>query len=95
MAFLTLSSTQLFHAFNVKSNHSIFSKHTFDNKFLNMAFIVGFVLQIFVIYCPGLNTAVFKFSPLEIVPFAISIGLALLIVVIMEISKLISRLRNK
>ena len=95
MAFLTLSSTQLFHAYNVKSDHSIFSKHTFDNKFLNMAFIIGFALQIFVIYCPGLNTAVFKFSPLEIAPLAISIGLALLIVVIMEISKLISRLRNK
>ncbi len=95
MAFLTLSTTQLLHAFNVKSNHSVFSKHTFDNKFLNMAFIVGFVLQLFVIYCPGLNTIVFKFTPLSLVEFAISVGLSLLMVVFMEISKLISRIKEK
>ena len=91
MAFLTLSSTQLFHAFNVKSHHSVFSKHTFDNRFLNMAFIIGFALQLFVIYCPGLNTVVFKFAPLEFVPFIICIGLSLMIVVIMEIAKLIQK----
>ena len=91
MAFLTLSSTQLFHAFNVKSDQSIFSKQTFNNKFLNMAFIVGFVLQLFVIYCPGLNSAVFKFEALSLVQLLISVGLALVIVVIMEISKLINK----
>ena len=90
MAFLTLSSTQLFHAFNVKNSHTIFSKHTFDNRFLNMAFIIGFLLQLFVIYCPGLNTVVFKFEPLSFVQLIISIGLALVIVVIMEVSKLFS-----
>jgi Ca2+-transporting ATPase len=95
MAFLTLSSTQLFHAFNVKSDHSIFSKHTFDNRFLNMAFIIGFVLQLFVIYCPGLNSAVFKFEALSVVQLLISIGLALVMVVVMEISKLTSNKKNK
>lgn len=95
MAFLTLSTTQLFHSFNVKSNHSIFSKQIFNNKFLNMAFIVGFVLQLLVIYCPGLNTIVFEFVPLSFAQFMISIGLAFLMVVFMEISKLVSRIREK
>ena len=95
MAFLTLSSTQLFHAFNVKSDHTIFSKHTFDNRFLNMAFIIGFALELFVIYCPGLNSAVFKFEALSVVQLLISIGLALVMVVVMQISKLISNKKNK
>ena len=94
MAFLTLSSTQLFHAFNVKSDHTIFSKHTFDNRFLNMAFIIGFALQLFVIYCPGLNSAVFKFEALSVVQLLISIGLALVMVVVMEISKFTSNKKN-
>ena len=33
MAFMTLSTAQLVHSFNVKSDHSIFSKKTFNNKF--------------------------------------------------------------
>ena len=34
MAFLTLSSTQLFHAYNVKSHHSVFSPKNYKNKFM-------------------------------------------------------------
>lgn len=90
MCFLTLSSTQLFHAYNVKNNFSIFSKHCLNNRFMNFAFIVGFALQILVIYCPGVND-VFKVTPLNIYQFLTSIGLSLVIVVYMEISKLFKR----
>ena len=93
MAFLTLSSTQLFHAYNVKSDHSVFSAKSYKNKFMNFAFILGFTLQIFVIYCPGVRD-LFEFAPLPFSYFAISIGLSLVMVVVMEISKLIKR-RNK
>lgn len=86
MAFLTLSSTQLFHAYNVKSNHTIFRKESFKNKFMNFAFIVGFILQFFVIYCPYVNT-IFNLSPLSIIQLFISLFLALVIVIIIEISK--------
>ena len=72
MAFLTLSSTQLFHAYNVKSNHSVFSKKSYRNKFMNFAFILGFTLQIFVVYCPGIRD-LFNFSPLSIQYFVISV----------------------
>lgn len=90
MAFLTLSSTQLFHAYNVKSEHSVFNPKSYKNKFMNFAFIVGFILQIFVIYCPYIND-MFEFVNLPFQYFCISIGLSLVIVVIMEIVKLINR----
>ncbi len=94
MAFLTLSSTQLFHSYNVKSQYSIFNKKSYENKFANFAFVVGFVLQLTVIYIPGLNT-VFKFTELSIWQLLISLGLSLVIVVVMEIVKLKKRLSNK
>ena len=94
MAFLTLSSTQLFHAYNVKSHHSVFSLKSYKNKFMNFAFIVGFALQVFVIYCPGVQD-LFEFAPLPIEYFAICMGLSLVMVVIMEIAKLVKRLQNK
>ena len=88
MAFLTLSSTQLFHAFNVKSNKSVFRKETFNNSFLNFAFIIGFVLQLLVIYIPVVNTQIFSLAPLGITHLLISVGLAFSMVIIMEIAKL-------
>ena len=94
MAFLTLSSTQLFHAYNVKSHYSVFSKKSYRNKFMNFAFIVGFSLQVFVIYCPGVRD-LFEFSPLPVQYFAICMGLSLVMVVIMEISKLIKKIKTK
>ena len=95
MAFLTLSSLQLFHSYNVKSEHSVFSKSTFNNKMLNIAFIIGMSLQFIVIYTPGLNN-IFKLEALNIVPLLISLGLAFVIVIIMEIYKLIkNNIKNK
>ena len=94
MAFLTLSSTQLFHAYNVKSNHSVFSPKSYRNSFMNFAFILGFVLQVCVVYIPGIRD-IFEFTPLPFHLFAITIGLSLVMVAIMEIVKLTSRIKNK
>lgn len=94
MAFFTLSSTQLFHAYNVKSHYSIFNKKNYQNKFLNFAFLLGFILQFMVIYIPGVNT-IFKFTGLNIYQLLISLGLSLIIVVVMEIVKLKNRLSHK
>ena len=94
MAFLTLSSTQLFHAYNVKSEHSVFDKRNYQNKFMNFAFVLGFALQIFVIYVPGVRD-LFEFEPLNLWQFATTMGLSLVMVVIMEIVKLIRRIKAK
>ena len=93
MAFLTLSSTQLFHAYNVKSHHSVFSAKSYKNKFMNFAFIVGFALQVLVIYTPGIRD-LFEFQPLNIGQFGICMGLSLVMVVIQEIIKLVNRIRK-
>lgn len=95
MAFLTLSTTQLFHAFNVKSDSSIFNKSIFNNKFLNFSFIIGFLLQILVIYTPFINTVIFNLEPLSFSNLLISIGLAFCIIIIMEISKVLGYKQNK
>lgn len=94
MAFITLSSCQLFHSFNVKSDSSIFSKKTFNNKFLSFAFVVGMILTIGVVYIPGVN-GVFALKALPIIDFLICVGLSLTTVLVMEIVKLIKNINNK
>ncbi|MBQ8433722.1 MAG: cation transporting ATPase C-terminal domain-containing protein, partial [Clostridia bacterium] len=95
MAFVTLAITQLFHSYNVKSEHTVFHKTTFNNRMLNLAFILGFVLQMAVVYIPGLNTGVFQTVALEPVQLLIAIGLAFAMVVIMEVYKLVVKLVSK
>lgn len=95
MAFVTLSITQLFHSYNVKSEHSLLHKSTFNNKFLNMSFIVGFVLQMAVVYIPGVNTNVFQTVALQWNELLIALGLAFAMVIIMELYKLGRKVAKK
>lgn len=90
MAFLTLSMIQLFHSFNLKSEHSIFTKQVFNNKFLLGSFIVGLVLQFTIIYIPSI-ASIFKVTALNLNQLLVSLGLAALIVVIIEIVKMVRR----
>jgi len=94
MAFLTLSTVQLFHSFNVKSDKTIFSKHTFNNRFLIFAFLLGLGLQFLIIYIPFLAD-IFKLEPLSWGQLAISIGIAALVLVFGEIGKLYRHLKAK
>ena len=87
MAFMTLAATQLFHSYNVKSDRTIFQRGTLRNRFLNIAFLVGFAMQLIVIYVPGINT-VFNTVALSAAQLAISVGLAFGMVMVMEIYKL-------
>ncbi|MBQ3235761.1 MAG: calcium-translocating P-type ATPase, PMCA-type [Clostridia bacterium] len=94
MAFITLAFTQLFHSYNVKSDSSVISKSAFDNKFLNFAFIAGAVMQLAVVYIPGIN-AVFQSVALNITQLGIALGCAFGIVIVMEIYKFIVKLIKK
>ncbi len=86
MAFFTLSTAQLLHAYNVKSKYSVFSLKSYKNHFLNFAIFIGFVLQVLVVYCPGIYT-LFQFEPLSFTNLTICICLGLLIVVYSELFK--------
>ena len=86
MAFVTISTAQLFHAYNCRSTKSIFSKNIFKNKLLNSSFIVGILLEVAVIYSDGLND-VFSLKKLAINELLIAVGIAFSIIIIVEIYK--------
>lgn len=87
MAFLTLALIQLFHAFNVKSEKSVFNRQVLNNPYLWLSFFGGLVLQFLIIYLPPLAN-LFGVTPLGIDLVLISFGLAFLIIPIIEIVKL-------
>ena len=90
MAFLTLSMVEIFHSLNMRSRRgSIFSLKT-HNWFLYGAMIVSFILTTLVIEVP-LFAAAFDFTPISLVEYAIALGLAVLIIPIMEAVKAIQR----
>lgn len=67
MAFAVLSLSQLVHAFNVRSPHSLFQVGIASNRKMIGAFLVGLLMQVSVITIPAL-AAIFKtaaLSPLQ------------------------------
>lgn len=91
MAFMTLSTVQLFHAFNIKSDKSVFHTSTFNNKFLMYALFLGLGLQITILYVPFF-AEIFKLESLTLPQLFITLGLAGMIVVFSEIAKLIRKI---
>lgn len=90
MAFLTLSMVEIFHSLNMRSRRgSIFTLKT-HNKFLFGAMLVSLVLTTAVIEVPFLAAA-FEFTPIDMSEYAVALGLAVLIIPIMELVKFIQR----
>ncbi|MCI8869632.1 MAG: cation-translocating P-type ATPase [Lawsonibacter sp.] len=64
MAFATLTLSQLFHAFNVRSEEqSLFAQGVFSNPAMNKAFLTGLALQLAVLLLPPLQ-GVFSVCPM-------------------------------
>ena len=91
MAFAVLSLSQLIHAFNMRSEHSLFSIRPFENHWLVGALIVGTMLQVVVIMVQPLAT-IFKVAPLEITEWLVVAALALMPLPIVELEKWKDRL---
>jgi Ca2+-transporting ATPase len=90
MAFLTLSMVEIFHSFNMRSlNQSIF-KMKKQNKYLWGAMVVSLICTTVVIYVPFLSEA-FGFERISFGEYMASLGLAILIIPIVEVIKLIRR----
>ena len=97
MAFLTLSMTEMFHAFNARSiNHSIFSKSMIkkQNKLMWGAMAFSLIATIIVIYVPGINTA-FEFAAIDWKEFLVAVGLGATIIPFVELSKVITNAINR
>ena len=90
MAFLTMSMAEIFHSFNMRSQrHSVLVMKT-QNWFLWGAAAVSLLLTTVVLYVPFLREA-FGFEHISLVEYAVAMGLALLVVPIVELVKLIQR----
>ena len=94
MAFLTMSMAEIFHSFNMRAvRKSIFSLKN-QNWYLLGAMVLSLVLTTTVIYIPGLNSA-FGFTNISFPEYAVSMGLAFLVIPVVEVVKLIQRAASK
>jgi P-type Ca2+ transporter type 2C len=90
-AFTVLGCSQLFHAFNCRSNtESLFKIGFFTNKHLVLAAVVSFLLQMFVIYTPFLEK-VFKTEPLSVLDWFLVVAISSFPLWAMEIIKRIKK----
>ena len=90
MAFLTMSMAEIFHSFNMRSQRkSIFSLGSL-NFFLLGAMALALILTTSVIYIPALAT-LFEFETISLSEYFIAMGLAILVIPIVELVKLIQR----
>ena len=86
MAFLTLSMVEIFHSLNMRSRRGSIFKLNSHNKFLYGAMVVSLILTTVVIEVPFIAKA-FQFTPIDFTEYVIALGLAVLIIPIMEISE--------
>ena len=94
MAFLTLSMSEIFHSFNMRSRrHSIIGMGSM-NWYLLGAMILSLFLSTVVIYVPFLAKA-FDFAEISLVEYCTSLAIAFLVIPIVEFVKLIQRAVEK
>ncbi len=88
IAFVVLSGTQLIHSLNMRSStKSIFKIGLFSNMYLVGAIVLGFALQLAVIYIPPVAN-MFNVIPLTLNDWGIVLGLSIVPLVINELRKL-------
>ena len=94
MAFATLTISQLFHAYDVRSeDRSIFHIGLFSNHAMNKAFLLGLALQLSVLLFPPLMV-VFRVVALNPAEWLAVFGLSLAPTLICEIEKAVRRKTN-
>lgn len=93
MAFAVLSISQLFHAFNVRSNGSIFKSGLLKNKYLVLSFIICCLMQVCVIALPYL-AKIFKVTPLSACQWLTVVILCLIPIAVTEMQKAFSNRKD-
>jgi len=89
LAFITLGFIQCFHAFSMRSNHSLFRIGLLTNKTLNMAFLASAVMMIAVCFIPPLSSifGLMNFYNSNWWVYLVALGLAFIPVPLMELDK--------
>lgn len=90
MAFLTLSMAEIFHSFNMRSQRDSLLHMKYMNPALIWSSIASFAATTLVIYVPFLADA-FEFEHISLMEYAIALGLAFLVIPIVEIIKFFQR----
>ncbi|MCR5213974.1 MAG: cation-translocating P-type ATPase [Eubacterium sp.] len=90
MAFLTLSLMEVFHSFNMRSRRASIFTLTKQNKTLWGTLVLSLVLTVAILYIPPLRD-LFSFSFISLKEFLLAVGIAILIIPIIEITKFIQR----
>ena len=94
MAFLTMNMCEILHSFNMRSQRrSIFTLHG-HNKLLWVAMLAALALTTIVLEVPAIAEA-FGFTPVDWNEYAVALGLAILVVPIVELVKLFQRRAGK
>lgn len=94
MAFFTLSVSQLTHAFNMRSSGSVIKDGLFKNKYLVLSFIMGFSVQLLLIYIRPASV-LFNLCPLKPILLTFVVLLSLMPLAIVELQKYINSLRAR
>ena len=93
MAFATLTLSQLFHAFNVRSeDQSLLAQGALSNPAMNKAFLAGMVMQLSVLLLPPLQ-GVFSVCPMDLTQWVTVLALAMAPIPICEAEKALRRCR--
>ncbi len=94
MAFLAMSMCEIFHSFNMRSQRKSVFTLKGQNKILWAAMLGSLLLTTLVIEVPFIANA-FGFTPIGFTEYAIAMGLAVLVIPIVEIVKLFQRALSK
>ena len=93
MAFMVLALSQAVHAYNMRSDHSLFQIGVFGNKNLNGAVLISILMMALVLFTPV--GVAFGLVTLPTKLYLIALGLIAIPVVVMELSKAIGLLGHK
>ena len=90
MAFAVLSLSQLFHAYNMRSSHSLFHVGVFTNTIMNLSFCLCAALQVLVITTPWLQD-VFQVNALSPAQWLVVLACSFAPVIFMELQKRVAK----
>ena len=92
MAFCVLSISQLFHAFNMRSDDSVINYRFVENKVLVFSLILGILMQFFVVSIPSF-AVIFKVCALNFAQWTAVGILSVMPLFVVELQKMLSRKR--
>ena len=93
MAFMVLAMSQIIHAFNMRSDKSLFKIKPFSNKTLNLAAITSIALVSLVLFTPVRIAFGLVMLPAKL--YILAAGLIIIPIVIMEFCKLVGLVKSK